>query len=119
MLISPHPKETIKAIEKRRESKNMGEKIKKAINLKENYQDDSFYNSKHKSSTFYDTIRKHGGDEAIGNMQRLFNEDESDINAPSTEKIQIDPSDVELIENARKQQQEVLKKQQSLDKIEF
>ncbi len=119
MLISPHPKETIKAIEKRREHASTGEKVKRQINLKENYQDESFYDSKHKSTTFYDALRKHGGDEAIANMQRLFGDDETLTDGPNTEKIQIDPSDIELIETARKQRQDFLNKQQSLDKIEF
>jgi hypothetical protein len=94
-LVSPHPKETIKAIEQRHKMSNL-EKIRNGEQV--NTDDLKLFHDDHRNTTFFDAIAAEGGDQALADLKALFNERPEDAKAVEMYTPKVD--DLEYIQRA-------------------
>jgi len=117
VLISPSPKDTIKAIDHRRSAVER-EKIKSG-EIKVKSDEHKLFKKDHRNTTFYDDIAKFGGNDAAEALKKEFGEEGQ---VESTESYEMDMEDLEFIEKARQAQADAHVKEvakEKLDTIEF
>ena len=115
ILISPSPKDTMKAIEKRRKIDALDKK-RRGIKTEEEFK---LFKQDHRNTTFYDEIAKVGGEETVAGLMEFFGETEKDS---TVEDYELDMEDLEFIEKANKLAMEQSMKKEfegKLDTIEF
>lgn len=95
-LTSPHPKETIKAIEERRKAVALAKKRNGEDN--ESNADLKLFKSDHRNTTFYEALAAEGGEEALTNMKKLFGDNVEE--SRPVELYQPDATDVEFFQKA-------------------
>jgi hypothetical protein len=111
ILVSPHPKETIKAIDSRRKT---AERDKMIADGKADFDEKSGF----VNTTFYDTIKEVAGDASVEEIRKSFEEKPAD-KVDSQLEHEITPEDIEFMERARRLQKEDQDKRKNLDVIEF
>jgi hypothetical protein len=94
-LVSPHPKETIKAIEQRHKMSNL-EKIRSGEEV--NTDDLKLFHDDHRNTTFFDAIAAEGGDQALADLKSLFNDRPEDAKTVEMYTPKVD--DLEYIQRA-------------------
>jgi len=117
ILISPSPKDTMKAIDHRRALAER-DKVRRG-EIDKTDADHKLFKKDHRNTTFYDDIAKFGGTEAAEELKREFGEEQE---VESIESYEMDSEDLEWIERARNLQAETIMKKEAnkkLDSIEF
>ena len=118
MLVTPHPKEAMKVIQERkkefeRTKLKMGELDKDEVKKKLYFED-------HRSTTFYDELMQHGGEQAAKEPAMIFQDDLE--NTDTYEVRDMDIEDMEFMEHVKATKEKIDQKkqrQQSFDTIEF
>jgi hypothetical protein len=99
LLVSPHPKETAKAIDSRKSQENKEEKPKNS---------DEYFKDNHINTTFLETLRQFGGEESVKGYKEIdpeFKENKVLMYKP-------DPEDEKVIK-------QLLEAKETNDEIEF
>jgi hypothetical protein len=118
ILVTPHPKEATQIIEERRK-KAEREKIKQG-KIETASDEFKLFKKDHRNTTFLDAIREVGGEGAIADLQKEF--EDVDAKASSTEMYELDFEDLRFIEKAREEEAKILaqkKTEQGFDRIEI
>lgn len=117
VLISPHPKETVKAIEGRHKLLNAA-KRKAGIEV-DGEEDAKLFHDDHRNTTFFDAIQAEGGEEAISGLKAFFGDKPEQANSVEAYSPKVD--DIEFLERAIKLSAEGKNPsgQQEMDTIEF
>lgn len=115
-LISPHPRETIKAIEARHKHAQM-EKAKAGEDVEREFK---LFHEDHRNTTYFDAIAAEGGADAIEDLKQFFGDKPE--TAQAVELYQPKADDIEFIEKAinKKVDEEVVPTDPlNFDTIEF
>lgn len=112
VLVTPHPKETMQVIERRRKDLETA-RIKAGIVQKSKEEGSGkIFKKEHRNTTFYDEIRKHAGDAAAETL--IFEDSGEKGEAPaSVESYDPDFEDMAFIEKAKAMQAELEAKQRT------
>ena len=116
VLVSPSPKDTMKAIEKRRKADAIAKK--RAGQAVEDDGDLKLFKNDHRNTTFYDEIAKMAGGETADALKKEFDAPDE----PSIEQYELDLDDLEFIRKAQEQAEEAaqaLQQQGKEDSIQF
>jgi hypothetical protein len=108
VLVTPHPKETMQVIEKRRKDLEAARLKAGLIDKAEEQASNKLFKHDHRNTTFYDDIRKMAGDSAADTL--LFEDENGEAPTP-VETYEPDFEDLAFIEKARAMQEDLLKKQ--------
>jgi hypothetical protein len=117
VLVSPSPKDTMKAIEKRRKAdaiakKKSGQKI-------DGQEDTKLFKDDHRNTTFFDEIAKMVGEDTANAMKKDANVGD-DFSA--VEEYELDMEDLDFIQKANNtalEQAALLQQKSKQDQIEF